>query len=93
MSRHHRKLDRKRWELVRLRVMERDGWRCRRCGKAGRLEVDHVLPVSAGGAPFDPANLQTLCRGCHTDKTRGEVGRTDPAREAWRELVRARMEG
>ena len=54
-----------RWAALRLRVFERDGYRCRKCGKAGRLECDHVVPVAQGGAPYDPANLQTLCRGCH----------------------------
>ena len=52
-----RPYDSRRWALVRLKVMERDGWRCRRCGKAGRLEVDHVVPLARGGDPFNPANL------------------------------------
>jgi 5-methylcytosine-specific restriction endonuclease McrA len=33
------------------------------------LEVDHITPVSEGGHPFDPANLQTLCEDCHEAKT------------------------
>lgn len=36
------------------------------------LEVDHITPVSEGGHPFDPANLQTLCEKCHQDKTSQE---------------------
>jgi len=36
------------------------------------LEVDHIVPVSEGGHPFDPANLQTLCEECHKDKTARE---------------------
>ena len=48
-SRHHRALSGKRWELVRLRVFARNGWRCRNCGRAGRLEWDHVVPLREGG--------------------------------------------
>lgn len=83
-SRHYAKLDRKRWALLRLKVFERDGWRCRRCGRAGRLECDHVIPLHAGGAPLDLANLQALCRPCHVAKSADENTRPDPEREAWR---------
>ena len=78
----------KRWQLLRLRVFARDGWRCVRCGRPGRLECDHVKPLRAGGDPWDRANLQTLCRGCHVEKTAGENRRPDPERDAWRALVR-----
>ena len=71
--------------------MERDGWRCQVCGRYGN-EVDHAQPLQHGGEPYALLNLQTLCRGCHIEKTRGENTRPDPAREAWRELV-ARMVG
>lgn len=37
-----------------------------------RLEVDHIEPISDGGHPFDPANLQTLCSDCHGSKTAQE---------------------
>lgn len=50
---------------------------------ARTLEVDHIEPISDGGHPFDPANLQTLCSECHQDKTARENsdrGRT-PSRE------------
>lgn len=54
-------------------VLERDGWRCVRCGLFGqRLEVDHVTPLEAGG-DHSMDNLQTLCRVCHLEKTRGEL--------------------
>ena len=86
-SRFHKALDQRRWQLLRLRIFERDGWRCCSCGKAGRLECDHVVPLHRGGDPYDPANLQTLCVGCHIAKSRGERERPDPGREAWRALV------
>ncbi len=31
--------------------------------------VDHIVSRRRGGAPFDPANLQTLCHSHHTEKT------------------------
>lgn len=38
-----------------------------------RLEVDHITPLSEGGHPFDPSNLQTLCTDCHKEKTAREA--------------------
>ena len=90
-SRHYAKLDRRRWQLLRLRVFQRDAWRCVRCGKAGRLECDHVRPLRRGGDPNDFANLQSLCRDCHIRKTAAENTKPDPARAAWRKLVRELM--
>ena len=80
MSLHHLKIDNRRWTALRRRVFERDGYRCRSCGKAGRLEADHIKPLHKGGRPYDPANLQTLCRTCHIRKTADE-NRHDPERQ------------
>ena len=90
VSHHHARLHTRRWAAIRRAVFERDGWRCVECGKAGRLECDHRVPLEQGGDPWDPDNLQTLCRDCHIAKTRreaAEAGRTIPGREAWRVLV------
>ena len=35
-------------------------------------EVDHVKPLRAGGTD-DPANLQALCKSCHSAKTISET--------------------
>ena len=91
MSRFHTKLDRRRWAKIRLQVLERDGYRCVKCGKAGRLEVDHVLPAFRGGDLYEENNLQALCRSCHIAKTASENRRVWPARDAWRDLVRNRL--
>ena len=80
------------WRAVRRRVFERDGWRCTRCGKPGRLEADHIKPVSMGGAKFDLRNLRTLCRGCHIEITvTFNRKRRPPPKEraAWDVLVEA----
>ena len=87
MSRHHVPLHARRWAAVRRAVLARDGWRCR-CGRAGRMEVDHVQPLRAGGDPYDLGNLQTLCRSCHIAKTARENRRElTPAEQAWRDFV------
>ena len=95
-SRSHRKLNRKVWQRVRLVALERDGWRCVKCGKAGQLEVDHIKPMGEGGAAYDIDNLQTLCRGCHIAKTRAEMSpvhdKLYPKRRAWGKLVNDLME-
>ena len=49
------------------------------CQRPGRLEVDHIQPWHRGGS-HDLENLQTLCRGCHIEKTRREN-----RSEKWRE--------
>ena len=41
------------WSKVRILAKDRDGWACVKCGKAGRLEVDHIKPVALGGAKYD----------------------------------------
>jgi 5-methylcytosine-specific restriction endonuclease McrA len=35
---------------------------------AADLTVDHVVPLAAGGAPFDIANTAVLCRSCNSTK-------------------------
>ena len=87
MSRQHAKLDRRRWTWVRRKVLKRDNWRCRKCGKYGN-EVDHIQPLQKGGDPWVETNLQCLCRDCHIAKTSGENTRSDPARDEWAALVR-----
>ena len=74
MGQHHSLLNARRWAAVRRAVLERDGYRCVECGRAGRLECDHVVPLQRepGQDVYDPNGLQTLCRACHIEKTRGE---------------------
>lgn len=52
---------------VRRKVMERDKYRCLKCGTHKDLQVDHIVPVTKGGAD-DIDNLQTLCRKCNYEK-------------------------
>ena len=86
MSRHHARLDRRRWRIVRLEVLERDGWRCQHCGRYGN-EVDHVTPLQwePDQDPYALAGLQTLCRACHIAKTRDE--NINPDRLTWNDYI------
>ena len=77
----------KRWRHVRWAALKRDRWRCRTCGKAGVLEVDHILRLEDGGAEYDLHNLQSLCRPCHISKTSAERGIV-PLPADWTALVR-----
>ena len=87
MSRRHAALDAARWAATRKAVFDRDGWRCRSCGAAGRLECDHV-DRDWRGDPYDSTNLQSLCRSCHVAKTASENRRPlTPAEAEWRRMV------
>ena len=46
------------------RVLERDGWRCRKCGSLKDLQVHHQIRRSQQGHDA-LANLVTLCAYCH----------------------------
>ena len=54
-------------DQLRKQVMERDAYRCQKCGGWVDLQVDHVYPASKGG-PTVPDNLQTLCLPCNSRK-------------------------
>ena len=88
MSAHHAGMNSRRWALLRMRIFQRDGWRCTNCGRAGRLECDHVLPLDRGGDMWSPDNLQSLCVDCHLDKSRRERGGPEIyGRDEWQAFV------
>ena len=64
----------RRLQAVRKRILEREPL-CRQCGTRGVLraatEIDHVIPLSKGGADVD-ANRQPLCTQCNADKNHVE---------------------
>ena len=62
------------WKLTKIRdrVLLRDGYACRGCGRvSSSLEVDHIIPLHLGGAEND-VNRQSLCRDCHQKKSEQE---------------------
>ena len=79
----------KRWAIVRLQILKRDGFRCQQCGSVGRLEVDHINPIprewrTVRYDPFQTRNLQVLCCECHSRKTRSDNGSpVDSERLEW----------
>ena len=52
---------------LRTKVFQRDGYKCKLCGKGApetSLEIDHILPCSKGGLT-EERNLRTLCIECN----------------------------
>lgn len=58
---------------LRQQIKERDNYTCRQCGISTMqephllLEIDHIVPVAAGGLT-EVENLQTLCWKCNRTK-------------------------
>src|SRR4051812_804695 len=54
-------------ERVRHEVWRRDRGTCVECGARGRLEFDHIIPVSRGGANT-VRNIELRCEPCNRRK-------------------------
>lgn len=65
------------------RIRRRDKRTCQLCGKPG-WQVDHRIPVAAGGTD-DDTNLRVLCDGCHQAKTQAEAAAGRARHSRWRE--------
>ena len=73
------------WDSARSYVMLRDRYTCRVCGvrhRARELDVDHIVEIARGGAALEYSNLQTICRSCHSQKTREFLRQSRAARAA-----------
>ena len=86
------KLSASRWARVRRSALERDNYQCRKCGRGGRMQVDHVRPLHLGGAWYDLGKpSQALCYTCHKAKTSRREIKVRPDRpgyrEKWAELI------
>ena len=55
-------------EDVQNQVWNRDGGKCVKCGSKEKLEFDHIIPFSKGGANT-ARNLQLLCEKCNRSKS------------------------
>jgi len=58
------KLGKQVYRRLMKRVLERDGWRCPKCGSLKDLQVHHKVRRSQQGHDA-LANLVTLCAYCH----------------------------
>ena len=52
------------YQRLRVRVLQRDEWRCQACGSMSSLEVHHARFRSQQGDDTEK-NLITLCSRCH----------------------------
>lgn len=59
------------WEWLRIEVLRRDKYRCRKCGESAN-QVDHIRPLAYGGTNYED-NLQSLCTECHREKTNRQL--------------------
>lgn len=61
------KLKDPRWQKKRLRIFERDKWKCVECGASNNtLHVHHLKYFSGANTwDYDDVHLATLCEGCH----------------------------
>lgn len=70
--------------VVRKRVFERDGWKCRICGKPTKRNakvpdpkapvLDHIIPLAKGGihAPVNVQCAHFICNSLKSDRSMGE---------------------
>jgi 5-methylcytosine-specific restriction protein A len=63
------------WEAIRMRILIRDNWQCRHCGRVcgnkREAQVDHIVGKRLDGGD-EESNLQVLCSKCHAKKSRLE---------------------
>ena len=52
------------WAEISMRVLKRDGFKCRKCGKKYYLGVHHIIPWKKN-PDNSMKNLITLCSSCH----------------------------
>jgi 5-methylcytosine-specific restriction protein A len=71
------------WKRIRLEILERDRYRCQIKGPGctgEATEVDHILPVSMGGAWWEHENLRGSCSRCNQMRN---TKRTTTASRVW----------
>lgn len=66
------------WQRVRLKVLKRAGYKCEKCGYAGKLEIHHLTYANLGWERLK--ELMALCAICHTKEHHDEYTRLVQAR-------------
>jgi 5-methylcytosine-specific restriction protein A len=64
----------KRWLVLRRHILFEKPICAQPDCRALATDVDHVVPLSQGGAEFEPDNLQPLCAYHHAIKSGHEAG-------------------
>jgi 5-methylcytosine-specific restriction endonuclease McrA len=60
----------RRWREFRVTILRRDNYRCYVDGCDRKAtDADHIVPVSRGGAEYDPDNCRAACE--HHNRSRG----------------------
>jgi 5-methylcytosine-specific restriction protein A len=59
-----------RWRQLRRKKLQADPF-CAKCAPriVAANTVDHIVPIRRGGERWDWANLESLCKPCHSRKT------------------------
>jgi len=71
------KLGKQLYRRLMKRVLERDGWRCQKCGSLENLQVHHMIKQSQQGSAA-LRNLVSLCAHCHMEE-QGQLFYSVPA--------------
>jgi hypothetical protein len=56
-----------------IKVLQRDGFKCRNCGSRNNLMIHHIVYRSHQGGN-EMNNLLTLCASCHSGHHLGHLG-------------------
>jgi len=95
----------KSWRELRERVLEREGYECRFCGKTNEehieetdrgLDAHHIIPERDGGEDT-MRNLVALCRSCHRTmeslhgQAMGEMADSGEFREELEQVMHAKV--
>jgi 5-methylcytosine-specific restriction protein A len=63
------------WRNLKKRVLQEDGHLCRSCLRDGiytkAIDVDHIVNKAQGGTDIR-INLESICKACHSIKTKRE---------------------
>jgi len=62
-----RRLGGKQRQIIKQKLIDRDGEKCCHCDSKKNLAIDHIIPRSKGGSN-ELDNLQLLCKPCNNEK-------------------------
>lgn len=70
MNSYQEKLKDPRWQKMRLKIFERDGWACTKCKSADKTLHVHHERYLGNREPWDYPDhyLVTVCHSCHEDE-------------------------